>query len=55
MAVPSSSFGEVYEYMYRSLGDRVVRWCGRLDMDALPARHLLRNCFEFLPKVFLLS
>ena len=24
----------VYEYRYRSLGDRVVRWCGRLGMDA---------------------
>ena len=24
----------VYEYMYRSLGDRVVRWCGRLGMGA---------------------
>ena len=53
MAAPSSSFDGVYEYMYRSLGDRVVRWCGRLDMDALPARHLLRSCFEFLQKVFL--
>lgn len=40
MAAPSSSFGEVYEYMYRSLGDRVVRWCGRLDMDALPSSSL---------------
>lgn len=43
MAAPSSSFDGIYEYMYRSLGDGVVRWCGSLDMDALPTRHLLRQ------------